>query len=117
MAYTIQGFSIKDEQLFAHITVNNVQQQLLLPFSSNENLIHTYPQKYLQVNICHIIDSQGVGVYQARKFRPFLPLPEGSRECTQWEFDKHCFENPDSRYEVDINATVWQTFNERFNSF
>ena len=37
-------------------------------------------------------------------------LPPGSRRPSQWEFDKYCYENPDPRYPLDINALVYKTY-------
>jgi len=113
MAYTINGFRIDDNQLFADIIVDNTLHNIGLRFGSKEHLI-TIMKGYLQVNINHIIDSTGVCINQLRGLRPFAPLQEGQRQCKQWEFDKFCYENPDPRYKIDINAIVWKTFNEKF---
>ena len=37
---------------------------------------------------------------------------EGVCQCKQWEFDRHCSQNPDPRYPIDINSLVWESFIE-----
>ena len=70
--------------------------------------------KYKAVSRAHVIDKNGFGLYEPRQWRPFVPLPDGFRNATQWEFDKYCYENPDERYTgtpgyIDLNAVVWKS--------
>ena len=74
--------------------------------SEGQKFIFTSNPKYQTM-----LDSvQGRGPCLA--FLPFVSLPEGVRQCQQWEFDRHCAQNPDPRYPIDINALVWKEFNK-----
>ena len=59
---------------------------------------------YKQCSRAHGIDKDGVFVYEPRLYRPFVHFPFG-RQCLQWEFDRFCYNNPETRYNIfDLNA-------------
>ena len=111
MSYQIKDFIIDDDKIYCNIIVRDKTITMNIPINDKVNL-NELPNKYGCVTNAHIIDNQGVGIYQPRQWRPFVSLPEGVRQCEQWEFDRHCAENPDPRYTVDMNALVWNQFNK-----
>lgn len=72
----------------------------------------TIPASYMRPSPEHVVNSEGVGIYQPRRWRPHCPLPAEYRECTQWEYDRFCYENPDEREGMDCsfdrNAAVYK---------
>ena len=110
MSYQISEFLIENNKLYVKIVSKKNIMKINLPIDSKINL-SSLPNKYGCVTNAHVINDEGVGIYDPRRFRPFVPLPEGFRQCTQWEFDRHCAENPDPRYTIDMNALVWNQFN------
>ena len=111
MSYQVSSFLVDNNELYVNIFSNGKEIKMKLSIESNINL-SSIPNKYCCVTRAHVIDSKGVGIYEPRLYRPFLPLPEGVRQCKQWEFDLHCSKNPDPKYPIDINALIWETFNE-----
>ena len=67
----------------------------------------------MRVTAAHVIGIKDrvVGVYEPRMFRPFVNLPVGHRELTQWEFDRHLHDFPDPS-RPDLNSKVWELFLE-----
>ena len=111
MTYQISNFSVEDNKLYVNLVSNGKLMNINLPIESGINL-SSLPNNYGCVTNAHIIDNKGVGIYEPRRYRPFVSLPEGVRQCQQWEFDRHCAQNPDTRYPIDINALVWKEFNK-----
>ena len=79
---------------------------------------------YRVVTMKHQIDHNGrIFVSNDWNIRQQVPNPDGSipakntplstdaaRYATQYDFDKYCFQNPDSRYPFDWNAEVYKAF-------
>ena len=112
MTYNIKKFVIEKNSLYAIIILKDKSQlKMHIPVDKKIDLIEL-SKKYTVVSNAHIIDEHGVGTYQPRLYRPFVPLPEGIKLCKQWEFDRHWAENPDPCLTIDINALVWNEFNK-----
>ena len=115
MSYQVSEFLVEHNKLYANLISNDKKMKINLPIEDKVNL-SSLPNKYGCVTNAHVINDQGIGIYEPRRYRPFVPLPEGFRQCKQWEFDRHCAQNPDPRYPIDINALVWKVFNQENNS-
>ena len=106
-----------------------VQQNvvLLIPGAKNQKPTKS-PPDYKVVTQQHQIDESGkIIVCTAWNIRQSVVAPggtrprgparlpteiplEGKRYATQFDFDKHCFENPDARFPFDWNAEVYKAY-------
>tara|TARA_B100000925_G_C21834099_1_gene398478 strand:- start:13 stop:351 length:339 start_codon:yes stop_codon:yes gene_type:complete len=103
--YTVSKIFKEDNDIYFVIDGKNTKLELPSDVVVTDNLI----SQYKSPGPLHIIDDQGIGVCQSLQWRPYS-LPPGSRRPSQWEFDKYCYENPDPRYPLDINALVYKTY-------
>ena len=102
--YSVLGFSLGRNKWTVHVHLPGARTvELPLPPVSAR---HPGPHiPYARVSHAHVVDSDGFGVYPPRKYRPFVPLPDGTRPASQCEFDHWCAENPSGP--SDLNAAVW----------
>jgi len=106
--YTVSRIFAEDNTLY--LIINGKKTKLDLP--PNTIVTDELARQYKSPGPLHIIDDKGVGICRQLQWRPFA-LPPGSRRPLQWEFDKFCYDNPDPRYPLDINALVYKTYLNR----
>lgn len=114
MEYTTHKVNDDGRTIIVEITLNGENHTLPIQIPSD-----TMHASYMRPSPALIVDSEGVGIYQPRLCRPHCPLPPEYRECTQWEFDKFCYENPDSREGMDCsfdrNAAVYEAAMQEYS--
>lgn len=117
MPYIYEKISYDNGQWFAHLLIDGQgPPRNLQLFLENANG-QTHSPDYRVVTSKHQIDVWGALFVSRepnhRNAHHFGLHPLAVRYATQLDFDKFCFDNPDSRVSFDWNAEVYKAFESR----
>ena len=117
MTYSFEKISYGNCKWFAHLLIDSKPPRNLELFLQNASGQKLSPPNYLIVTSKHQIDDNG-SLFLAtepnyRSTTQFGLNPLAVRYATQFDFDKFCFDNPDSRLSFDWNAEVYRAFESR----
>ena len=114
MAYTFEKISYENENWYVHLLISTKEGDHNMRLSLENASGQTHSPDYRIVTSCHQIDDRGVlfvsTVPNHRGKDSFGLHPLAVRYATQGDFDKFCYDNPDSRLSFDWNAEVWRAF-------
>tara|TARA_Y100000590_G_C15666530_1_gene994657 strand:- start:1113 stop:1499 length:387 start_codon:yes stop_codon:yes gene_type:complete len=111
MVYTFEKISYDNGKWFVHLLIEGLYNlRLFLQNASGQK----FKPNYLIVTSKHQIDDKGELFISTepnhRSISEFGLHPLAVRYATQCDFDKYCFDNPDSRLSFDWNAEVHRAF-------
>jgi len=117
MAYIYEKITYDSGKWFAHLLMEGHRPSNLQLFLQNANGQKLSPPNYLIVTSQHQIDDQGsLFVSREPNYRSTTQFglhPLAIRYATQLDFDKFCFDNPQSGSSFDWNAEVYRAFKSR----
>ena len=117
MTYSYEKISYDNGKWFAHLLIDSNPPRNLELFLQNASGQKLSPPNYLIVTSQHQIDDNG-SLFLAtepnyRSTTQFGLNPLAVRYATQFDFDKFCFDNPQSGSSFDWNAEVYRAFESR----
>ena len=117
MTYSYEKISYDNGKWFAHLLIDSSPPRKIQLFLQNAGGQKLSPPNYLIVTSKHQIDVWGALFVSReqnhRSATQFALHPLAVRYATQLEFDKYCFDNPDSSLPFDWNAEVYRAFESR----
>ena len=117
MTYSYEKISYDNGKWFSYLLIDSNPPRNLQLFLQNASGQKLSPPNYLIVTSQHQIDDNG-SLFLAtepnyRSTTQFGLNPLAVRYATQFDFDKYCFDNPQSGSPFDWNAEVYRAFNSR----
>ena len=119
MTYSYEKISYENGKWFVHLLMEGHRPSNLQLFLQNADGQKLSPPNYLIVTSQHQIDDEGSLIlarepnYRSTTQFGLDPLQRAVRYATQLDFDKFCFDNPQSGSSFDWNAEVYRAFNSR----
>jgi hypothetical protein len=103
MTYNTIYIAVTDQTFVVQVHTAHGNRTLRIPIPSDAGQLgYSKPSRML------VIDTDGLFTeYLPRKWKPFCPLPPVFRECSQFEYDRYCSENPTDDGKFDWNAAVY----------